>query len=147
MPMHGLWHGHASRLSRRRDRARSIRRTDRGPAFAGACFVVYLLHYQLLPEKRLAALMADLFGVNLVTATIASMSRNCASRFQGFATVVRDHAAAAPAGRTGERVKTNRRGAQTLARLLRAGELTAVWAAALILAGSSCGRPRQPGLR
>ena len=26
-------------------------------------FVLYLLHYQLLPEKRLAALMADLFGV------------------------------------------------------------------------------------
>src|SRR5450755_1799123 len=61
-----------------------------------AAFVVYLLHYQLLPEKRLAALMADLFGVNLVTATIASMSRSCASRFQGFATVVRDHVAAAP---------------------------------------------------
>src|SRR5271165_4306856 len=34
-------------------------------------FVLYLLHYQLLPEKRLAALMADLFGVKLVTATIA----------------------------------------------------------------------------
>src|SRR5271165_6509730 len=33
--------------------------------------VLYLLHYQLLPEKRLAALMADLFGVHLVTATIA----------------------------------------------------------------------------
>ena len=61
-----------------------------------AAFVVYLLHYQLLPEKRLAALMADLFGVNLVTATIASMSRNCATRFQGFVTVVRDHVAAAP---------------------------------------------------
>ena len=29
--------------------------------------------------------------------------------------------------RPGERVKTNRRDAQTLARLLRAGELTAVW--------------------
>ena len=58
--------------------------------------MLYLLHYRLLPEKRLAALMADLFGVNLVTATIASMSRNCASRFQGFATVVRDHVAEAP---------------------------------------------------
>jgi transposase len=32
-------------------------------------FVLYLLHYQLLPEKRLAALMGDLFGVHLVTAT------------------------------------------------------------------------------
>ena len=49
--------------------------------------VLYLLHYQLLPEKRLATLMADLFGVHLVTATIASMSRNCAARFQGFAQV------------------------------------------------------------
>ena len=61
-----------------------------------AAVVVYLLHYQLLPEKRLAALMADLFGVHLVTATIAGMSRNCAARFQGFAAAVRDHVAAAP---------------------------------------------------
>jgi transposase len=64
-----------------------------GPRIAG--IVVYLLHFQFLPEKRLAALMADLFGVHLVTATIAGMSRNCAKRFQGFATVVRDHVAAA----------------------------------------------------
>jgi transposase len=61
-----------------------------------AATVVYLLHYQLLPEKRLAALMADLFGVNLVTATIAGMSRSCAARFQGFASALRDHVAAAP---------------------------------------------------
>ena len=61
-----------------------------------AAVVVYLLHYQLLPEKRLAALMADLFGVYLVTATIAGMSRSCAARFQGFAAAVRDHVAAAP---------------------------------------------------
>ena len=27
-----------------------------------SAFVLYVLHYQLLPEKRLAALMADLFG-------------------------------------------------------------------------------------
>ena len=59
-------------------------------------FVLYLLHYQLLPEKRLAALMADLFGVNLVTATIARISQDCAGRFQGFADAVRDHVAAAP---------------------------------------------------
>ncbi len=59
-------------------------------------FVLYLLHYQLLPEKRLAALMADLFGVALVTATIAGMSRSCAARFQDFATTVRDCVAAAP---------------------------------------------------
>ena len=61
-----------------------------------AAIVLYLLHYQLLPEKRLAVLMADLFGVRLVTATIAGMSRSCAARFQGFATAVRDHVVAAP---------------------------------------------------
>src|SRR5271163_2269960 len=41
-------------------------------------FVIYLLHYQLLPENRLATLMADLFGVKVATATIARMSRACA---------------------------------------------------------------------
>jgi transposase len=61
-----------------------------------AAVVMYLLHYQLLPEKRLAALMADLFGVQLVTATIGAMSRNCAARFTGFAAAVRDCVAAAP---------------------------------------------------
>jgi transposase len=61
-----------------------------------AAFVLYLLHYQLLPEKRLAALMADLFGVHLVAATIARISQDCAERFQGFADTVRDRVAAAP---------------------------------------------------
>jgi transposase len=61
-----------------------------------AAVVVCLLHYQLLPEQRLATLMADLFGVHLVTATIAGMSRSCAVRFGGFATAVRDHVAVAP---------------------------------------------------
>jgi transposase len=59
-------------------------------------FVLYLLHYQLLPEKRLAALMTDLFGVRLATATIARISQECAERFQGFANVVRNQVAAAP---------------------------------------------------
>jgi transposase len=57
---------------------------------------LYLLHYQLLPEKRLATLMADLFGVKLVTATIARISQDCAGRFQGFADALRDRVAAAP---------------------------------------------------
>jgi len=61
-----------------------------------AAFVLYLLHYQLLPEKRLAAAMADLFGVTLVTATIARISQEAAQRCQGFADAVRDHVAAAP---------------------------------------------------
>jgi transposase len=61
-----------------------------------AAFVLYLLHFQLLPEKRLAVLMADLFGVKLVTATIARISQDCAERFQGFADALRDQVAAAP---------------------------------------------------
>ncbi len=61
-----------------------------------AAFVVYLLHYQFLPEQRLAELMSDLFGVHLVTATIAAMSRNCAERFQDFAAFLRQQVAAAP---------------------------------------------------
>ena len=44
-----------------------------------AAFVLYLLHYQLLPEKRLAEAMADLFGVTLVTATIARISQDAPS--------------------------------------------------------------------
>ena len=53
-----------------------------------AAIVVYLLHYQLLPEDRLAEAMADLFGVKLVAATIARMSRSCAERVQGVADAV-----------------------------------------------------------
>src|ERR1700693_6378600 len=67
-----------------------------------AAFVVYLLHYQMLPEKRLAELMADLFGVRLTTATIAAMGRACAVRFQGFVTAVRDLVAAAAVKHLGE---------------------------------------------
>jgi transposase len=58
-------------------------------------FVLYLLHYQLLPEDRLAELMADLFGVKLVAATIARMSRTGAARLQDFVTAVRDLVAGA----------------------------------------------------
>ena len=61
-----------------------------------AAFVLYLLHYRLLPEKRLARLMADLLGVHLLTATIARISQDCAERFQGFADAVQDRVAAAP---------------------------------------------------
>ena len=46
--------------------------------------VVYLRsHYQLLPEDRLAELMADLFAVALVPATVARMGRSRARRFEG----------------------------------------------------------------
>ena len=58
-------------------------------------FVIYLLHYQLLPEDRLVELMADLFGVKLAAATIARMSRTCAERLRSFAETVRDLVAGA----------------------------------------------------
>src|SRR3954468_5311546 len=60
-----------------------------------AAFVLYLLPYQLLPEKRLARLMADLFGVTLVAASIARISRDYARRYAGFTDAVRDLVAAA----------------------------------------------------
>ena len=53
-------------------------------------FVLYLLHYQLLPEDRLAELMADLFGAKLAAATIARISRTGAARLQDFVAAVRD---------------------------------------------------------
>ena len=61
-----------------------------------AAFVTYLLHFQLLPEDRLAELMADLFGVKLAAATIARMSRTCAARLAQFVARVRDLVAGAP---------------------------------------------------
>jgi transposase len=61
-----------------------------------SAIMLYLLHYQLLPEKRLATLMADLFGVRLATATIALISQDCAERFHDFAHAVREHVVAAP---------------------------------------------------
>jgi transposase len=60
-----------------------------------AALVTYLLHYQLLPEDRLAELMTDLFGIRIVAATIARMSRTCAARLQDFAATVRDLVAGA----------------------------------------------------
>lgn len=57
-----------------------------GPRIAAV--VLYLLHYQFLPEDRLVELMADLFNVNLAAATIARMSAGCAERFQGFVAAV-----------------------------------------------------------
>ena len=71
------------------------------------------LHYQLLPENRLAALMADLFGVKVAAATIARMSRTCAERLQGFAQTVRDLVADAPVkhmDKTGFRIGQKRNG-------------------------------------
>jgi transposase len=57
--------------------------------------VVYLLHSHFLPEDRLAELMRDLFGVSLVPATIARMSRSCADRLTSFVQAVCAHVAGA----------------------------------------------------
>jgi transposase len=64
-----------------------------GPRIAAV--VTYLLHYQLLPEDRLAELMTDLFGVGIAAATIARISRSCAARLGDFVAAVRDRIAAA----------------------------------------------------
>jgi transposase len=58
-------------------------------------FVVFLLQAQFLPERRVAATMAALFGVCLSTATIAQMSRTCAERFEMFVAAVRARICAA----------------------------------------------------
>src|SRR6266851_6922024 len=55
-----------------------------------SAMVVYLLHGHFLPEDRLAELMRDLFGVSLVPATIARMSRCCAHRLESFLEAVRE---------------------------------------------------------
>lgn len=65
-----------------------------GPRIAAV--VLYLLHYQLLPQMRLSEAMADLFGVNLANATIAAISRAAAARFAGFTEALRGLIAAAP---------------------------------------------------
>ncbi len=59
-------------------------------------FVLYLQNHQLLPEKRLAMLMADLFGVCLTTATIARISQDYAAQCQAFVDKLREQVAKAP---------------------------------------------------
>jgi len=61
-----------------------------------AAFAIYLMHQQLLPQKRLVALMSDLFGVGIAAATIEGMSRACATRLKGFSETVRGLVAEAP---------------------------------------------------
>ncbi len=65
-----------------------------GPRLAAV--VVYLLQAQFLPERRVVAVMADLFGVFLSAATVAQMGRTCARRFAGFVEVVRMLVCGAP---------------------------------------------------
>ncbi len=58
--------------------------------------VVYLAHTQLLPEDRLTELMAELFGVKLVPATIARMRRSCVGHLRRLVDVVCEQVKAAP---------------------------------------------------
>src|SRR3954470_11562331 len=85
--------GHCGRLTRADFPDEVTAPVQYGPRIAAV--VVYLLHYQLLPEDRLAEAMADLFGVRLVAATLARMSRSCAERFSGFAEAVGERVKAA----------------------------------------------------
>jgi transposase len=50
-----------------------------------AAVVVYLLHWHLIPEERLAELMRDVFGVDLSTATIAAMAQRKAEEWTELA--------------------------------------------------------------
>ena len=68
--------------------------TQYGPRIEA--FVLYLQNHQLLPEKRLAMLMADLFSVRLTTATIARISQDYAARCQAFVDTLREQVAKAP---------------------------------------------------
>jgi transposase len=58
--------------------------------------VVYLSAFQFVPLDRLAALMFDLFNVNLARATIEKMSRQAGERLLGFADAVRQLILVAP---------------------------------------------------
>src|SRR5450759_4457479 len=60
-----------------------------------AAFVVYLLHYQFLPEDRLVERLPVLCGLKLAAATIARMSLTCAERLRGLAETGRDLVAGA----------------------------------------------------
>ena len=68
--------------------------TQYGPRIQA--FVLYPQNHQLLPEKRLAMLMADLFGVNLTTATIARINQDYAERCMTFLDTLRRQVAKAP---------------------------------------------------
>ena len=51
-----------------------------GPRLADAA--VWLRHAQFLPERRLSEVLGELFGARVSPATLASMSRRAAERFQ-----------------------------------------------------------------
>jgi transposase len=72
-----------------------------------AAMVTYLHTWHFIPEDRLAELMKDIFGVDLATATIATMVGNKATNLAGLAETIGEHAKKAPvkhADETGYRV-------------------------------------------
>ena len=98
--------------------------------------VVYLSHYQLLPEDRLAELMKDLFGAELSPASLARMGGNSAESVQGVVDMIRELVKSAPVkhmDETGLRIAGR---TQWLHRLDRAVDLL-----------SGLGATRQPARR
>src|SRR5438034_5501565 len=84
-----LWRKDARAVSRRCQRAGAIRRQNYGLRDLSIALSV-------AAQNRLAALMADLFGIKVAASTIARMSRTCAEHLQGFVETVRDLVAGAP---------------------------------------------------
>jgi len=61
-----------------------------------AALVVYLLHWHLIPEERLAEMMRDVFGVDLSTATIAAMAQRKAEEWTELADHIGEQVKQAP---------------------------------------------------
>jgi transposase len=61
-----------------------------------AALVVYLLHWQLIPEDRVAELMRDVFSVDLSTATIAAMAQRKAEEWTELADYIGEQVKQAP---------------------------------------------------
>ena len=90
LPLRAMWQANQGRLSRWRHRPGAVWRADRGHGGLPVALPARL------PEDRLAELMADLFAVALVPATVARMGRSRARRFEGVVEVIRDLVKSAP---------------------------------------------------
>lgn len=72
-----------------------------------AALVVYLQAWHFLPEDRLAELVADVFGLDVATATIATMGQRKAQELAGLATHIEEqvkHAGVKHVDETGYRI-------------------------------------------
>ena len=61
-----------------------------------AALVVYLLHWHLIPEERLAAVMREVFGVEVSTATSAAMAQRKAEEWTELADHIGEQVRQAP---------------------------------------------------